>query len=109
MSTAAKADNTNQLGDDVLIARLRDKYTVLPPLPCTMCGGELTLVHDGSRGEERVWACEGIEDHPENHGRMRFLPGRFIGDEHFDKSRWVQHQVGDALVVELITRYLRKG
>lgn len=73
-----------------LLDRLAKRYARVPVPACFVCGGELEIQQIGG-GEDTVWA----------HGRPA---GVSFSDwaEHYDRSRWIQRQPGDADVLALV-------
>lgn len=87
-----------------LIRILEEAYkpSVIPP--CRICGQPLTVSRIGG-GEPTVWACDGMEEDPENKGILKYKEGRSCADEHYAQSKYIDpRQGGDPRVIELIRR-----
>ncbi|QGJ94960.1 hypothetical protein SEA_REDWATTLEHOG_101 [Gordonia phage RedWattleHog] len=77
--------------DNELIDRLRKRYTVATPPPCSVCGAELRISSMG--GGRQTWACSTTLSNVSDGGL-----------KHYAQSQWTC-VVGDPDVIELISRY----
>lgn len=99
----ALSDEVAGITDKELIEVLERAYqsTVVPP--CRVCGGALSIQSIGG-GQPTVWACD-PKEWPDD-GEPFCKPGRSFIDDHYERSRWIDHrQGGDSRVMELIRRY----
>jgi hypothetical protein len=100
------SQESSSLSDEDLLAILTEDYQRDDPPPCRVCGGPLGIASAGG-GNASVWACDGMEDNPDQPGRLRWKEGRKPADDHYAASRWTQYRAGDQHVLELIARYLK--
>jgi len=94
----------HELTTDELLELVRMQHTADEIPACRICGETLWIVRSGGG---RVWACSGLEDDPENAGRLRRRIGRSEADDHYARSKWEQYRHTDPFVLELAIRYER--
>ena len=91
--------------DAALLTELRKRYEPTKIPPCRVCAAEMSIQSIGG-GEPTVYACQGMEDDPDEPGRVRRMAGRGLVDDHYRSSEFIdRRQGGDEVVMELIERF----
>lgn len=91
-------DEETRAGFDLGV--LRHNYTPETIPPCRVCGEPLSIASLG--GGPTVYACDGMEDDPNEPGHLLWKPGRTPADEHYSQSRYIAYRDGDRRVLALI-------